>query len=193
MIRGTIYLLFFLSLKSTYAQDNFFRQLADSALTLTNQHIVYDPGYYLIDYPDGDIPEGRGVCTDVIIRAYRKLGIDLQKEIHEDIAANFEKYPNKWGLTKPDKNIDHRRVPNLMVFFERYGEMKPITRNGEDYAPGDIIAWDLGGGVTHIGIAINKKSPDGKRCLIVHNIGYGQEVADCLFEFTIIGHYRYRK
>jgi len=175
------------------AQDSFFAQLADTALSLTLQKVVYDPAYYTIDYPNGDIPEGKGVCTDVIIRTYRKFGIDLQKEVHEDMLINFDKYPQKWGLSKPDRNIDHRRVPNLMVFFSRFGEDKPISNRAEDYKPGDIVVWDLGAGITHIGIVINEKSRDNKRHLIVHNIGNGQEVVDCLFEFKIIGHYTYRK
>lgn len=154
---------------------------------------MYDPGYYSINYPNGDIPADRGVCTDVIIRAYRKLGIDLQKEVHEDIKANFNLYPQIWGLTKPDKNIDHRRVPNLMVFFTRHGQVKDITNNSEDYIPGDIVCWDLAKGITHIGFVVNKKSSDGKRPKIVHNIGGGQVLADCLFDFKITGHYRYEK
>ena len=176
-----------------YSQDSFFDQLADSALSLTAQQVVYDPSYFVIDYPNGDIPVGKGVCTDVVIRAYRKFGIDLQKEVHEDMLANFGKYPDKWGLSKPDKNIDHRRVPNLMVFFSRHGKKKIISHNAADYRPGDIVVWDLGGGITHIGIVIKQKSADGKRNLVVHNIGNGQEVSDCLFQFEIIGHYVYRK
>ena len=176
-----------------YSQDSFFDQLADSALSLTAQQVVYDPSYFVIDYPNGDIPVGKGVCTDVVIRAYRKFGIDLQKEVHEDMLANFEKYPDKWGLSKPDKNIDHRRVPNLMIFFSRFGQEKVISHNAADYQPGDIVVWDLGGGITHIGVVIKQKSVDGKHNLIVHNIGNGQEVSDCLFQFEIIGHYVYRK
>ena len=176
-----------------YSQDSFFDQLADSALSLTAQQVVYDPSYFVIDYPNGDIPVGKGVCTDVVIRAYRKFGIDLQKEVHEDMLANFGKYPDKWGLSKPDKNIDHRRVPNLMIFFSRFGQEKVISHNAADYRPGDIVVWDLGGGITHIGIVIKQKSADGKRNLVVHNIGNGQEVSDCLFQFEIIGHYVYRK
>lgn len=175
------------------SQNSFYMELADSALALTFQNVVYDPAYYVIDYPNGDIPEDKGVCTDVIIRTYRKFGIDLQKEVHEDMVAHFDKYPQKWGLLKPDKNIDHRRVPNLMVFFSRFGEEKPISNRAEDYMPGDIIAWDLGGGITHIGIVTSRRSADAKRYLIVHNIGNGQELSDCLFEFKIIGHYRYQK
>lgn len=165
--------------------------LSAAAVELTKTRVIYDPNYYALDYPNGDLPADRGVCTDVVVRAYRKLGIDLQKEVHEDMKANFHLYPKNWGLTKPDRNIDHRRVPNLMVYFSRYGRIKAITTNPEDYLPGDIVAWDLGGGTTHIGIVINQKSHDGKRNLIVHNIGNGQEISDCLFEYSIIGHYQY--
>ncbi|MCD4769390.1 MAG: DUF1287 domain-containing protein [Bacteroidales bacterium] len=174
-------------------QSDFFSKLSDSALELTRQNVVYDPGYFSIDYPGGDIPGDRGVCTDVVIRAYRKLGIDLQKEVHEDMLSNFDKYPENWGLSGTDKNIDHRRVPNLMVFFGRHGIVKPKTDKPEDYLPGDIVCWDLGGGVTHIGFVVDVESSDQKRNLIVHNIGAGQVLADCLFEYKIIGHYRYGK
>jgi uncharacterized protein YijF (DUF1287 family) len=184
--------LFLLVCLTTCGQVNGQDQLSDAALTLINQGVVYDPAYFSISYPNGDVPANKGVCTDVVIRAYRKLGIDLQKEVHEDIRVNFRKYPNHWGLKRPDKNIDHRRVPNLMVFFTRQGQVKTITKKPEDYLPGDIVCWNLGGAITHIGIVVNKKSEDGKRNLIVHNIGGGQVLADCLFDFRIIGHYRYR-
>lgn len=176
-----------------FGQDNFYDKLSNSAVELTAHKVVYDPAYFKIDYPDGDVPSDRGVCTDVIIRAYRKLGIDLQKEVYEDMKANFNVYPKIWGLTRPDKNIDHRRVPNLMVFFKRHGQVKSITNKPEDYLPGDIVCWNLGGATTHIGLVVNKKSADGKRYLIVHNIGSGQVLADCLFEYKIIGHYRFEK
>ena len=174
-------------------QTSFNKRLSEAALELTKQKVTYDPAYFTISYPNGDVPFNKGVCTDVVIRAYRKLGIDLQKEVHEDIKANFGTYPQKWGLSGPDKNIDHRRVPNLMTFFSRNGEVKPVTNKPGDYLPGDIVCWDLGGGITHIGIVVSKKSADGKRSLIVHNIGGGQVLADCLFEFKIIGHYTYEK
>jgi len=189
----TFIFLCLLGINSAVGQTNFYVRLADSALMLTKQKVTYNSGYFVIKYPNGDIPRDKGVCTDVLIRAYRKLGIDLQKEVHEDMKANFEKYPKMWGLTKPDKNIDHRRVPNLMVFFSRHGEVKPISNKSEDYLPGDIVCWDLGSGISHIGIVVNKKSTDRKRFLIVHNIGGGQVLADCLFEYKIIGHFRYEK
>jgi uncharacterized protein len=185
----------FLLLLSTslVAQTNFYERLADSTLLLTKQKCQYDPTYYKISYPNGDVPANKGVCTDVVIRAYRKLGIDLQKEVHEDMRANFSLYPKKWGLKRPDKNIDHRRVPNLMTFFTRYGTVLKISEKPELYQPGDVVCWDLGGGVTHIGLVVKRKSADGKRRMIVHNIGAGQVLEDCLFSYSIIGHYRYEK
>lgn len=177
----------------SFGQESFLTRLSNAAIDLTKQRVIYDPSYVKLDYPNGDVPSNRGVCTDVVIRAYRKLGIDLQKEVHEDMKANFGLYPKIWGLKSPDKNIDHRRVPNLMVFFNRFGKEKVITQNAKDYQPGDIVCWDLGGGITHIGIVIDKKSSDQKRNLIVHNIGAGQVEEDCLFSFTIIGHYQYQK
>jgi len=177
----------------TVGQTDFFAQLANAALTLTKQRVQYDPAYFQIDYPNGDIPPDKGVCTDVVIRAYRKLGIDLQKEVYEDMKANFDKYPKQWGLSRPDKNIDHRRVPNLMKFFSRHGTIKEISQEANDYRAGDIVCWDLGEGVTHIGIVSGKKSEDGQRNLIIHNIGAGQVLEDCLFRFKIVGHYSYKK
>lgn len=174
----------------TIAQD-FSTKLCTAAIELTQQQVTYDPSYFRIDYPNGDVPANKGVCTDVIIRAYRKLGIDLQKLVHEDMKKNFEIYPKKWGLKTTDKNIDHRRVSNLMTFFKRHGQQLPIGNASADYKPGDIVTWDLGNGITHIGIVINKKSSDNSRHLIVHNIGNGQEIADCLFNYSITGHYRY--
>lgn len=176
-----------------YAQTDFYSVLADSAFTLTNQKVRYDGSYRKIPYPGGDVPADIGVCTDVVIRAYRKLGIDLQKEVHEDMLSNFDLYPKLWGLPRPDKNIDHRRVPNLMKFFSRKGTVLAKTQNAEDYNPGDLVCWDLGGGITHIGIVSNKLSEGGGRYQMIHNIGAGQVMEDCLFKYTIIGHYRYKK
>ncbi|KQT22131.1 hypothetical protein ASG31_01960 [Chryseobacterium sp. Leaf404] len=175
------------------AQNQFAQKLSDAALSLTKDRVVYDPAYFSIKYPNGDVPADKGVCTDVVIRAYRKLGIDLQKEVHEDMKKNFSKYPKNWGLKRPDTNIDHRRVPNLRVFFAKFGKSKSIETNPALYAPGDIVTWLLPGNLTHIGIVVNKKSADGKRYLIVHNIGGGQVIEDCLFKFTITGHYQYSK
>lgn len=193
MNKQIIRLLFFIVSLSLFAQEDFYHQLSDASLSLTKQDVTYDPAYFSIEYPNGDVPSNKGVCTDVVIRAYRKLGIDLQKEVHEDMKVNFGLYPKNWGLSKTDKNIDHRRVPNLMKFFSRFGKVKSISKNTEDYVPGDIICWSLGGGLTHIGLVVDKKSEDQRRYLIVHNIGGGQVLADCLFDYKIIGHYRYKK
>lgn len=191
-IRSFLLILYTTSLIRCFAQD-FSIQLSHAAIELTKQQVSYDPSYFKISYPGGDVPSDKGVCTDVIIRAYRKLGIDLQKLVHEDMKNNFSLYPKNWGLKTTDRNIDHRRVPNLMTFFSRHGRALPITRRPESYEPGDIVTWDLGRGVTHIGLLIDKRSPDDSRYMIVHNIGNGQEVSDCLFKFPITGHYRYRE
>ena len=145
---------------------------------------------FALPYPGGDVPADTGVCTDEVIRAYRAVGIDLQKEVHEDMVANFSAYPRKWGRREPDSNIDHRRVPNLMVFFSRKGESLPITDRAEDYAPGDLVTWDLGGGLTHIGMVVDRKTMFTRRYMIVHNIGAGPKMEDVLFNWKITGHYR---
>lgn len=175
------------------AQSNFYSRLADSASTLTAQKVTYDLSYYSIAYPNGDIPVDRGVCTEVIIRAYRKLNIDLQQLVHEDMRNHFSQYPRAWRMNGPDKNIDHRRVPNLMTFFKRSGTSLPVSENAIDYKPGDIICWSLSRGMKHIGLVVKQKSADKKRHLIVHNIGDGQVLEDCLFNYPIIGHYRYSR
>jgi uncharacterized protein YijF (DUF1287 family) len=169
----------------------FAKRLSSAAISLTEQEVVYDPSYYSIGYPNGDVPSDRGVCTDVVIRAYRLLDIDLQKEVHEDMKNHFELYPSRWGLSRTDTNIDHRRVPNLMNYFERHGTVKDMSDKSQDYIPGDIVCWNLGGGITHIGIVVDKRNQTNDRYLVVHNIGGGQVFADCLFEFDIIGHYTY--
>lgn len=170
---------------------DFYKRLASAAVTLTRDDVVYDPSYFRIAYPNGDVPAGKGVCTDVVIRAYRKLNIDLQQLVHEDMKANFGVYPKRWGLRTTDTNIDHRRVPNLMTFFGRKGKTLSSSKNAIDYLPGDIVTWDLGRGITHIGLVSDQRTADDARYLIVHNIGAGQVLADCLFEFSITGHYRY--
>ncbi len=175
------------------SQQSFAERLSDAAKLLTNDEVVYDPSYYSIPYPNGDVPSDRGVCTDVVIRAYRKLGIDLQQEVHEDMRANFGLYPKNWGLKGTDKNIDHRRVPNLMRFFSRHGQELPLSSDGKDYQPGDIVCWDLGRGILHIGLVIDELSPEGTHHQVVHNIGSGQVIEDVLFSFDIIGHYRFEK
>jgi len=151
----------------------------------------YDPNYVGIAYPNGDVPMNTGVCSDVVVRAFRKVGVDLQKEVHEDMTRAFDQYPQRWGLTKPDSNIDHRRVLNLMTYFTRQGKSIPITDEPNDYLPGDVVAWDLGGGIYHIGMVTNLLSESERECLIVHNIGGGTRVEDVLLSWTIKGHYRY--
>ncbi|KAA0127455.1 DUF1287 domain-containing protein [Chryseobacterium sp. SN22] len=186
-------LIVMLSVVLLKAQNPFAQKLSDAALSLIKNKVTYDPAYFVITYPNGDVPADKGVCTDVVIRAYRKLGTDLQKEVHEDMAKNFSKYPKTWGLKKPDTNIDHRRVPNLQVFFAKFGKSKSIETKPELFIPGDIVTWILPGNLTHIGMVVSRKSADGKRYQIVHNIGKGQVMEDCLFKFKITGHYQYQK
>ena len=175
--------------------NSFAEKLSNAAIQIIDKDVVYTPDYVKLKYPNGDVPAKTGVCTDVIIRAYRKLNIDLQKEVHEDMAANFTKYPNlkKWGLKTTDKNIDHRRVPNLEVFFGRKGKTLSITQNANDYKTGEIVTWMIHDKLPHIGIITHLKSKDGKRNLIVHNVGNGQVLEDCLFSYTIVGHFQYGK
>lgn len=186
----TLFLCF--SFKNGEPPKSFGRNLSESAILLTKDKVEYDPAYFSIPYPNGDIPKGKGVCTDVVIRAYRKVGIDLQQKVHEDMKSHFSLYPKNWGLKSTDSNIDHRRVPNLMVYFSRFGKMKTMSKEASDYQEGDIVCWNLGGSITHIGLVVHEKSKDGKRPMIVHNIGGGQVLADCLFDYTIIGHYSYK-
>ena len=180
------------SVRETPAQRAFLARLSAAAIERTTHSVRYDPAYVKIGYPGGDVPPDTGVCTDEVIRAYRALGIDLQKAVHEDMLANFRAYPNqsRWALAHTDTNIDHRRVPNLRVFFTRKGESLPITANAADYAPGELVTWDLGGGVGHIGMVVNRKAPNGQY-LVVHNIGQGPKLEDVLFAWKITGHYRY--
>lgn len=154
--------------------------------------LTYDAAYSRLDYPGGDVPRERGVCTDVLVRAYRDgLGIDLQVLVHEDMRRAFSTYPALWGLKKTDRNIDHRRVPNLQTFFKRAGAALALSDNGADYLPGDIISQMLPGNLPHIGIVADARSSDGARPLVVHNIGAGARLEDVLFAYPITGHYRY--
>jgi len=169
-----------------------------AAVERTHHIVRYDGSYVRIPYPGGDVPASTGVCTDEVIRAYRAVGIDLQKEVHIDMLNHPSAYPRKWGnssraskLASADTNIDHRRVPNLMVFFRRHGDALPLTADASDYHPGDIVTWDLAGGITHIGMVVDQKSPRSGRYLVVHNIGRGPQMEDVLFDWKIIGHYRY--
>ncbi len=151
----------------------------------------YDPNYRRIAYPNGDVPRETGVCTDVIIRAYRHAGVDLQVLVHEDMKSAFSLYPKNWGLRRPDTNIDHRRVPNLATFFRRKGTALTVTRRGADYRPGDIVTWRLSSGVPHIGIISDVPIRGTDRHLVVHNIGAGAQIEDVLFAYALTGHYRY--
>lgn len=172
--------------------STFEEKLSNAAISIIDENVVYTPDYVSLNYPNGDVPPKTGVCSDVVIRAYRKLGIDLQKEVHEDMKANFSKYPTKWGLKKTDTNIDHRRVPNLEVFFERKGKKLEVSNNPNDYKTGEIVTWMINGKLPHIGIVTHKKSIDGNP-MIVHNVGGGQVAEDCLFSWEIVGHFKYKK
>jgi uncharacterized protein YijF (DUF1287 family) len=154
--------------------------------------VTYDPAYVSLKYPGGDVPEERGVCTDVVIRAMRKAwSVDLQKAVHEDMAANFSVYPKLWKLNATDRNIDHRRVPNLQTFFKRKALALPATRKAEDYQPGDFVTCTVPPRLPHIMIVSDKKTADG-RPLVIHNIGRGAQEEDCLFTWPLTGHYRWK-
>lgn len=174
-------------------RQQFLHRLASAAAERVNHPVRYDPGYLRIPYPNGDVPPDTGVCTDEVIRVYRSLGIDLQKEVHEDMLANFDVYPSRsiWKLPHPDSNIDHRRVPNLRIFFSRKGENLPISSQAKDYLPGDLVTWDLGRGLTHIGMVVEQTTLVTGRHMIEHNIGAGPKMEDVLFDWKITGHYRY--
>ena len=152
--------------------------------------VVYDPRYARFPYPGGDIPLNRGVCTDVLIRAYRAQGVDLQRLVHEDMIRAWDAYPRDWGLKAPDRNIDHRRVPNLATFFTRHGLSLPATRDPKHYLPGDVVMWRLPSGLPHTGLVSDRRSPDGTP-LVIHNIGWGTKEEDRLFAYTLTGHFRY--
>ncbi|MCE9624708.1 MAG: DUF1287 domain-containing protein [Deltaproteobacteria bacterium] len=166
-------------------------QIISGAISQTSQTLYYDPAYTQIPYPNGDLPSDRGVCTDVVIRAFRKGGVDLQALVHQDMQKNFSAYPKTWGLKQTDANIDHRRVPNLMTFFARKGKSLPVTQQADDYLPGDVVAWRLSNGLLHVGLVTDRPTFDTKRRLVVHNIGQGARLEDVLFAFQLIGHYRY--
>lgn len=164
-----------------------------AAAALENRGVGFDRGYRKIAYPMGDVPANVGVCADVVVRAYRVIGIDLQQLVHEDMARHFALYPKTWGLGAPDANIDHRRVLNLRVFFARHGAALRITANPADYKPGDLVTWNLDprNSAPHIGIVMPRRSADGARPLIMHNMGNGQIYQNILFVYRITGHYRY--
>lgn len=163
----------------------------DGAIDQVGKTTGYDPSYQRLEYPNGDVPIETGVCSDVIVRAFRKANIDLQKDVHEDMKNDFSAYPTKWGLSGTDSNIDHRRVPNLQTYFARKGKEVATSRSSDAFLPGDIVSWDLGGGVDHVGILVNVWYKPSQRYLIVHNIGSGTRMEDVLFSWKITGHYRY--
>ncbi|MEL6870919.1 MAG: DUF1287 domain-containing protein [Pseudomonadota bacterium] len=173
--------------------DDVAAELVAAAIDRTHQEVVYDGAYRSMPYPGGDVPANIGVCTDVVIRAYRTLGVDLQQLVHEDMRQAFDDYPSKriWGLTRPDSNIDHRRVPNLQAFFTRHGQSLTPGDNAAKYQPGDLVTWMLPGNLPHIGIVTDTTADDGETPLIVHNIGRGPKLENILFRYPITGHYRY--
>lgn len=168
-------------------------RLSAAAEERATHSVVYDASYQRIPYPGGDVAADRGVCADEIVRAYRLLGVDLQKLVHEDMRRAFGVYPKRWGLSAPDTNIDHRRVPNLATFFERHGTSLRVSQSGDDYKPGDVVAWALADGRPHIGMVTERRSSDGQRPLVMHNIGMGPQIEDMLFGLKITGHYRYHR
>ena len=175
---------------SSFALETKFIEVA---ISLEDSSVRYDGSYRKIDYPLGDVPADVGVCSDVIVRAYRGIDIDLQQLVHEDMKKNFSVYPKIWGLSRTDRNIDHRRVPNLRTFFKRHGKSLSISDNPNDYKPGDLVTWNLksNGSLPHIGIVTNLYSNNENRPVIMHNIGMGQVLEDMLFDYEITGHYRY--
>jgi uncharacterized protein YijF (DUF1287 family) len=172
-------------------RSTFVRDLIRAAVAQTTGRVTYDGSYRRIGYPGGDVPAHIGVCTDLIVRVYRAVGVDLQVRVHEDMTAAFASYPHAWGLSRPDSNIDHRRVPNLQAYFRRRGAQRPVTDDPGAYLAGDLVTWMLPGNVPHIGLVTDQRSPDGQRPLIAHNIGRGPQVEDMLFSFPVTGHYRY--
>lgn len=175
---------------TTRADDDLVRMLA-AAHAQIGVTVRYAPAYVRLDYPGGDLPADRGVCSDVLVRALRAVGIDLQVAVHRDMQAHFSAYPGHWGLAGADANIDHRRVPNLERYFERSGKSLPLSRDPVDFEAGDFVSWRLDGGQPHIGMVSDRRSADGRRPLIIHNIGAGTQLEDVLFEWKMTGHFRY--
>lgn len=169
-------------------------RLVAAAESQIGRTMRYDPAYESLAYPNGDVPLERGVCTDVIVRAYRfGLGIDLQQLVHEDMRRHFAAYPALWGLKRPDANIDHRRVPNLAAFFRRNKTSLPLSDDPRDFSPGDVVTQTLPGGLAHIVLVTHHACRDGVRPLVVHNIGAGARLEDVLFAFPVTGHYRFNR
>ncbi|MES9961143.1 MAG: DUF1287 domain-containing protein [Sedimenticola sp.] len=185
--------VFTLTASLVVSADTFEQMLVDAAIERTRHSVRYDGSYMRIGYPGGDVPNDMGVCTDVVIRAYRATGIDLQRRVHEDMTTNFDAYPSRriWGLNGTDSNIDHRRVPNLQAFFTRKGQELPVTLDSTDYVAGDIVTWMLPGNLPHIGIVTDKADSETGEPLVVHNIGSGPKLENMLFDYPITGHYRY--
>ncbi|MES9965768.1 MAG: DUF1287 domain-containing protein [Sedimenticola sp.] len=192
MIKTSL-VVFTLTASLVVSAGTFEQMLVDAAIERTRHSVRYDGSYMRIGYPGGDVPNDMGVCTDVVIRAYRATGVDLQQRVHEDMAANFDLYPSRriWGLNGTDSNIDHRRVPNLQAFFSREGQLLPVTHDSTDYVAGDIVTWMLPGNLPHIGIVTDKVDSDTGEPLVVHNIGSGPKLENMLFDYPITGHYRY--
>jgi len=188
IIQLSLLFLIVITLLFGYQPEDIHLKIAQAAMKQVGVTTIYAPGYVRLRYPGGDIPIERGVCADIIIRAFREIGIDLQKEVHEDMAKNFKEYPKFWKMKAPDSNIDHRRVPNLMTFFKRRGKALQLD---SEFKPGDIVAWQLEHGLFHIGIVYTEIVPGGKRYYMIHNIGAGAQKEDVLNEFKIIGHYRW--
>ena len=187
------FILFLMTSLSSYAGE-FSQDLVAAALERTKHKVSYNPAYVKLRYPGGDVPANTGVCTDVVIRTYRQLGVDLQVLVHEDMKRAFKTYPSKriWGLSRTDKNIDHRRVPNLRTFFTRHGKKLPVSKNPKDYKAGDLVTWVVPKNLPHIGIVTDKKALFSNNPLIVHNIGRGPKLEDMLFDYPISGYYRYQ-
>ncbi len=180
---------------STYAAtqkvSSGIEKMLEGAYVQIGKTLIYDGSYVRIAYPNGDVPLVRGVCSDVVIRAFRAVDIDLQVLLHQDMSRHFSAYPQNWGLKRPDSSIDHRRVPNLMTYFKRQGKTLPVTSIADDYQPGDLVSWTLPRNLPHIGIVSDRLSSDGKRFMIIHNIGLGAQLEDILFDYPITGHVRY--
>ena len=189
MVRFVLLLLVLVSSAAMAQEPAAVSRLVQSAYAQVGKTVKYDAAYERIAFPGGDVPLERGVCTDVVVRAYRGIGVDLQALVNRDMRAAFGAYPKLWGLSRPDSNIDHRRVQNLAVYFKRHGKELPVSKEARDYKPGDIVTWRLPDGRPHIGLVSERQS--GGRPLIVHNIGEGAQIEDALFEFTVTGHYRY--
>lgn len=180
-----------LLISSLKESNEFGDTLAAAALAHSGHSVSYDPSYYKISYPNGDLPANKGVAADVLIRCYRKVGMDLQVLVHEDMNADFRGYPGLWGATAPDPNIDHRRVANLQRFFEHKGQTISPSRNTADYRPGDIVVWELGNAEKHIGIVVPGPGDRAGEAWVVHNMGAGVKWENILFDYSIQRHFRY--